>query len=38
MISATDPGLALRNPVPAHTLTASGEPARTDAARSGLVR
>jgi hypothetical protein len=37
MISATVPALALRNPVPAHTFTACGSPARTDAARSGLV-
>ena len=37
MMSATVAALALRNPVPAHTFTACGSPARTDAARNGLV-
>ncbi len=38
MISATVPVFARRNPVPAQTLTPCGSPARTDAARNGLVR
>jgi hypothetical protein len=38
MIDATVAALACLNPVPAHTLVVCGSPARTDAARSGLVR
>ena len=37
MISAAVPVFARRNPVPAHMFTACGSPARTDAARNGLV-
>ena len=37
MISATMPVLTCWKPVPAHMFTACGSPARTDAARSGLV-